>query len=405
MTKRSLLNYWGPLLGVVFLTLFPRAGFLIGDIPITWGYAFFCGAGVFLLTQNPFIGTIPRMQAILSLLPFQILSAFTLAYFGTRHIGFSLSFLFSLFLLPLLSFLSFSSSLEELDKAHLIQLLRKATQIIAVLGILFLALYHLTGEHWGIPFLTTESLSPNHVLTKHNMRSAFTKLVSTYNNGNIFGLCLLMLFPLTRRQPILYLALFLTLSRTIWIALLFQEFLSFFWIDRNLKRLFWVCTLSILYIATYSFFFHQDLFFLFDPYWGGRLNGSFSWEPLTYAFGRMPFRGIHEMVYYSLAQNFGFVGLASYLLGVSMPLILYAKREQKSQIQTQIAIGLLTYLFASISDGALLYIPVLAFYWILSSLLLGSSKSFLDGEKALAQAASYPQVPSRSPWLMPYRGV
>lgn len=404
MQKRPLIGYWGPLLGVFFLVLFPRAGFLVGKLPITFGYLLLCGIGLLLFFLTPFIGTSSRVQAAFALFPFQFIAALTFSQLGIEHQGFFFSFLLSFFLLPTLAYLPFSKPLDQIDKGHLLHLLQRASVAVAWIGVILLALYHLTGQHWGIPFLTTESLSLNAVLTKHNMRQALTKLASTYNNGNIFGLCCLMLLPLTQRRPIQYVALFLTLSRTIWIALLFQECLFHFCVERNRKRLFAVCACLALYIFAFSFFVRHNLLFLFDRAWGGRLNDSIRFDSINHLFAIIPFEGISEIVYYSIAKNFGLAGLATYLLGVAMPLILYAFQKKKSRAQTCIAVGLATYLFASISDGALLYIPVLAFYWILSSLLLGSPTSFLDGERARAQAASCPPALSRSPWLMPYRG-
>ena len=420
MQKRPLIGYWGPRFGVFFLVLFPRAGFLVENLPITIGYLFICAVGLFLLPQSPLKSTTCRIKAFLSLLPFQLLAGFTLFQVGIAHYGFFFSFLLSFFLFPTLAYLPFSQPLEKLDKGSLLPLLRRASVALAWIGMILLAFYHLTGHHWGIPFLTTESLSPNAVLGKHNMRLTFPKLVSTYNNGNIFGLCFLMLFPLTQKRPIQYAALFLTSSRTVWIALLFQECLSYCMIERNPKRLFTVSALLALYILMYSFFIIHNLLFLFDPECGGRLNNSVnfdqinavnfdqinavSFDQINHLFAVIPFAGIGEMVYHSIAKNFGWVGLITYLIGIGAPLVLYAGRSEKSRSQTCIAVGLLTYLFASISDGALLYIPVMAFYWLLSSLLLGSPKSFLDGERARAPAASCPPAPSRSPWLMPYRG-
>jgi len=47
-----------------------------------------------------------------------------------------------------------------------------------------------------IPYFTINAADVGEVADKYNQRGNIMKLISTYNNGNIFGVCTLMFFPL-----------------------------------------------------------------------------------------------------------------------------------------------------------------------------------------------------------------
>src|SRR5690606_25097688 len=74
---------------------------------------------------------------------------------------------------------------------------------------------------------------------KHIDRGGIFKLISTYNNGNIFGICMVMLLPLyaclerrTWPQLVVKAALVLTLSRTVWAGLIAYEVLHRLYVRR-----------------------------------------------------------------------------------------------------------------------------------------------------------------------------
>ena len=109
-----------------------------------------------------------------------------------------------------------------------------------------------------------------------------SKLISTYNNGNIFGVCTLMLFPIFYKNTksklkifIVVLALLLTLSRTVWIGLFFY----FLFLYRNqvlkLVKIYLLGGLILLIMGTVimtRYFQYGSLQgFIFDANLGGRI--------------------------------------------------------------------------------------------------------------------------------------
>jgi O-antigen ligase len=86
-----------------------------------------------------------------------------------------------------------------------------------------------------------------------------------------------------------------------------------------------------------------------------------------------------EIVYLGILHNFGIVGLGAYLLAMAGPLLLYAARVlpfASTEYKRSLAAGLVIYLVVSMSDGALLFIPVMVFFWFVASLLLSDNPSF-----------------------------
>ena len=71
------------------------------------------------------------------------------------------------------------------------------------------------------------------------------------------------------------------------------------------------------------------------------------------------FLTIVEVVYVGVAESFGAVGLITFLIAMITPLVLITDRA--------IRLGLLTYLLVSLSDGGMLFIPTMVFYWFLAA--------------------------------------
>jgi len=147
------------------------------------------------------------------------------------------------------------------------------------------------------------------------------------------------------------------------------------WIRHSL---FWV--LSIVLLGGCISLFNINTEFIFDAHLGGRLwqldaLKSFSYLP------SVAFEQIWEIVYLGVLQNFGMIGLLLFLFGMIAPLAIHffgAKKrgdENNRAAQDRIAAGLILYLIVCCSDGAIQYIPTMAFFWFLSSLLLSPAKS------------------------------
>jgi hypothetical protein len=212
---------------------------------------------------------------------------------------------------------------------------------------------------------------------KCNNRGLIFKLISTYNNGNIYGICLLIIFPLYQylensrwKKLIVVLSLILSFSRTVWAGLIFSQFLvSIFIRKRNIFSLTTALAISILTILSVTYYFGFDFNFLFDRSLGGRIGQLDILESALW-FPDQPFHPICEIVYLGILSNFGILGLVGYMIAMTSPIILTIFFRTLSPLRNSILCGLINFLFLSTSDGALLYVPVLVFYWFLSSLVL-----------------------------------
>ena len=182
-------------------------------------------------------------------------------------------------------------------------------------------------------------------------------------------------------------SLVLTLSRTVWIGLLAYEVLSRLLVRRITWRTvislaLWVA-LAIGGVLVALSLFDRDVSFIFDRRLGGRI------DQLTYLFEAsiLPsgiFRTIEEMLYLSLIDSFGILGLVTFLIGITGPLVLYLGgfvEGRDTVYKRSLALGLLVHLIVAISDGATLYIPVMAIYWFLVTLLLSENPTYVNGRR------------------------
>jgi hypothetical protein len=114
-----------------------------------------------------------------------------------------------------------------------------------------------------------------------------------------------------------------------------------------------------------------DASFLFDSELGGRAEALQAVRPELVVGA--PFQWGSEIIYLAALMSFGWFGLGAFAIGLLMPLlthVLAVVPGARTQYKRSLAAGLLIYLFASFSDGALPYIPVMAFYWLVVGLLL-----------------------------------
>jgi hypothetical protein len=202
------------------------------------------------------------------------------------------------------------------------------------------------------------------------------------------------------KTRIVKLSLILTLSRTVWFGLFIVELIQILAhrkktiypprlgmnlegvqqerpYSHNLIKLSINLFVLIALMVGAVFLLNQDISFIFDTTLGGR-HSEFSDLKPFYWVGRTSFNGLSEIVYLSIYKNFGIFGLITFLVGITSPLwISYlSHRPTKPLLPAKpILTGLLVYLIVSCIDGAILLIPVMAFYWFLSALLLGLNRS------------------------------
>jgi len=395
----------------VFLILFPKGGFKVGPIPLTWGYGI---VGIALTFGVPFwlIGSSYKVRraglgVFLCLVPLQALFLYSLLVNGVENFGFALSDIVGFFLLPFAFLVIFPRFLPTIRMERLLVLARWLIFLAAIYGI-FLFVWRLTtGKYIEIPFLTVNIDDLGTLDSKYNSRpDGLFKLISTYNNGNQYGVATLLLLPLydafehsRLRKLLVRAALMLTLSRSVWIGLVLNEAIDIFrymWRDlRSSSRLsvrystfFRFGRLGLLLILVLGMtFLFSGVSFLFDSSLGGRTAYLDNVGALTF-LPSAPVAQFGEIIYLSAVIMLGWSGFAAVSLLFCSPLILAIafKELRRTPLQVAALQGLVLYIALAAMDGALNYIPTMAFYWFLWMLLIhggGHQMEFVRDEKTL----------------------
>ncbi len=188
------------------------------------------------------------------------------------------------------------------------------------------------------------------------------KLISTYNNGNIFGVCMVMLWPLYMKvEPkrvfklLFVLAVVLSLSRTAWFGLIAATLLCV--VSGHLRAL-----NSSLWIGIFA---GTGLVVLLLPLlgWtpdsvvnanlGGRLRTI---DDLSLTLWGSPDIRIPELVYVGLYQSFGVLGFTLMLLALFLgPIYGIAHWNELSELRRGAVLGALAYLLTAAIDGAFVF--------------------------------------------------
>ncbi|MDN3504655.1 MAG: hypothetical protein P0S95_03665 [Rhabdochlamydiaceae bacterium] len=363
----------------VFIFLFPKGGIKTNNIPITWGYTLLALATFFSILRPKIRITKNRLYALFSLLPLQILIVYSLIINGNSHIGYTIALLMSLFIIPLGFYIGFSKELDEWHLDSFKKMLSQGMLFVSAYGIFLFWYKLLIGEFIEIPFLTVNFHDVGTLeTTKYIDRGGIFKLISTYNNGNVYGICLLILLPFYNliesskiKRIIVKTSLLLTLSRTVWYGLIFTEILTYLYVYRiTLKT--WVKLPLVLLTYSQLIRWINKLLeygneFIFDTTMGGRQTQFSTFRNFT-LFPSRPFHGIDEIVPLSMLNELGLMGIISYYIAFTVPIFLALNQKYKSQNQKSFIVGMITYMFVSLSDGAFLLIPTLAIFFFVASL-------------------------------------
>lgn len=377
----------GFVLLVLFVVVFPKGGVKPAGIPLTWGYMLIALAAAASLASLASPGR--RAAAAYGwTLPFQaiVVPLCIAAAMGARGsgLGYVFSTLLNFAVFPFVFYILFSGKLRRLAPTVLARALVWAVRAIAVYGLVLFGVKVTTGSFIEIPYLTVNVGDVGELeATKMIMRTGeISKLISTYNNGNIYGICLGMMLPLYLLfersrvfQVVVWLSLFFTISRTAWFGGLFLIVLLYFIGDRPTpRRLAQGVVLVAVGAAAISFLLDaigRDVAYLFDPTLGGR---TVKYDELWPAPPLLPtgdVGGFGEIPYLGVLKLYGLVGLLAFLpLLVAPPLIGMTARGGRHPVRVAARRGLYAYLFMALSDGAILLIPVMAIFHFVALLAL-----------------------------------
>tara|TARA_R110000868_G_scaffold111489_1_gene301031 strand:- start:4726 stop:5862 length:1137 start_codon:yes stop_codon:yes gene_type:complete len=376
-------------IAIIFNIIFPKGGFAIGNIPITWGYII-----IFILILHSIIKGLTinklnayRFKSFLLALPFMVYFIIYLFYVNEYPSnGILISLVISFIIFPTIFLLFFDDIYYYILKNEIFfnLIIRRAILFISIYGIVLFLYKIIAGSYFEIPYLSVNIKDYGLIDQKHNNRGdGLFKLISTYNNGNIFGVCMFFLLPFTQNHKIhkilLKIAMVLTLSRTVWVGLIIYEIITHR--KHVVKMLYIGFSILIILLFVLVIILKKDIFYLFDPTLNNRLNGDL-FQKIHFFFYDKKFIGIVEMTYKSILEQMGILGLFLFCQFLFSPfLVLYEKaRKTKTRKYSQLKIGILTYLIIAFLDGAFMFIPVSLFFWFFSSLILNESLLMKNNE-------------------------
>ena len=373
---------------LTFLVLFPKGGVKIAGVPLTWGYLILGFSAVVLAVvrflKGPLRYPVAVLAAAASLVPFQILYLYSYRQNGVDSPGYSLATFVGFFLLPAAFLLVFQGYWPLLDRAAFERYLCFCIIAAALWGIFLFFWHPVVGSFIEIPYLTVNADDYGQIeLTKHITRGRFSKLISTYNNGNVYGLAMLIVLPLYDvlepkrwKRNVLRLSLLLTLSRTVWAGLVIEQILSFVAVAGHFTRTFprlhlgtatrkilaVLATLGLISVGLLLNSWSVSVFL--DPTIGGR-SGEIGSLTTTTFLPSLPLTGFNELTYNSALQHYGVAGFFAIVLIFAGPILYlgWAPHAVRDPTRRSAAKGLVLYSIMAAVDGATNLIPVMAFYW------------------------------------------
>lgn len=389
---------------VIFLVLFPKGGIKIGSIPLTWGYGILGLVSLLSLLDRfiykRWLYVSGQLFALASVVPFIVVFFYRALMFDFGTDGGFVVLCTNFIFLPWFFLWLAPPYLSQIDGLRLIRMLRWCMLAAAIFGIVNFFWRPLAGFFIQVPALTNNLGDTDPSFTKNIARGFFFKLISTYNNGNIYGVATLILInlydlntPKRWQRWTLRIALALTLSRTVWAGMIFDLILSFgakssteakrFPVInvRNLRTPIILLVLTLVAVVGITFatgLSDRGGNFLLDTSLGGRFEtstrlGETPWLP----DGSGGFF-IAEIVYASAVSQFGYIALPAITLSLWSPLLILLWDGSALMNPTRRAAlkGLVLYALLCFLDGAISLIPTMAFYWFTYMVFLFGLPSF-----------------------------
>ncbi len=409
---------------IVFLILLPKGGSRLGGLPLTWGYLLLMGitpvALAIRLLALPLRFSRRALVVTFFLLPFQALSLFAGHYYGISNLPFTFATFVGLAALPWIFLLVFPPFFPMLDGERLARWFRACVFLAAAWGIFLFFFRPLTGHFIEIPYITVNASDYGELEnTKNIARGTLFKLISTYNNGNLYGVATLILLPLylrleprRLRRGVVRVALLLTLSRGVWVGLICSELLSItlqllrtlrhfpvLYLGAARRRIAAiVLTLVFAVIAALGSRISVGLLQFFFDKTGGNRIGQFYAAANTTLLPESALYGFGEVLYASAAQYWGWAGLVAFTLIMFSPVILlvWDPTVLNHPIRRAALKGLMIYIVMAVIDGALDFIPVMAFYWFVYAVFLYGWPGSAEGRSpAVSSAPAQAPEPGR----------
>ncbi len=342
---------------LIVLFGFPKAGLYVGNIPFTFGY-FLLGGLAFLEMARAAVARKRSLHKIylwlgVLLVALTVVELFMFRVYGSRSLGSTISILVSTIAMPVIAILGTQWMIRVLGIDGLLKALRWALVPVFVFGIISFVAFNAGGKVIGIPFITTTGDDISQVAVRHNMRGPVIKMFSTYTNGNILGINVLIWGPIAAFASlpcaIGYRSIcVLTLSRSVWVGLFALEVIGAI-TEKSLMRIYRAMAgsfalLLIVVIASASIG-KDPVSFLLDKDLGGRVTNL---QNDLEVISTQRIGWDSESVYAAAWLAFGPVGMLLLVCVWMLPIVMGGN----SELQRVARLSLLVYmLIASVEGG------------------------------------------------------
>lgn len=408
----------------IFLNIWiPKGGIKIQDIPVTFGNVLY-----FILLILFFIYLLFRQKIYKDKV--QLLIFISIVFFAFRIIFAFLNdnmklsdiiqYLIPLSIYPVMYLITYNCIRNKPQ-------LYKIINIIS-LGFMFICIYGIVQNVFGIDKTTIPGITVNYsdykesplwYLQKANGQGDASKMISTYQNGNIFGVNLLLLFPIvfetTKKSKIkfMFVVLFLivgmlTLSRSVWLGIAIYVFIKFIF-NGNLKFKAMAVRVAIILalIIIIPYAFHNV------PQLQARLMQTNIINISTLS-GRTPTAlellrsssnniislfigpygiiqyegGAYEMTYFAIYMLSGLIGLLFFFVPIIYALYKLKKHSKLNLVSRGCFYGIIVYGFTAFIEGAFWLPPTVLNLWTIfaigmASVRLEKNEDFFTPNKSI----------------------
>ena len=362
---------------MIWTVALPKGGISVGGTPLSFGYIL-----VGVLAPIALVGLlartrpspIPLLHFLVLYFPLALIAVFKVID-GQASPTVVLVIAVTFLILPAIVLAFFASHLEALTEQDIGTVFKWCMFFAVAWGLMNFVLYAMSKNIIQIPYLTINGADFGAVFEKNNRRGNLMKLISTYNNGNIAGICFLMMTPLFMHfvksriwRVLLCIAIVCTLSRTAWFGLMAVFFIMIVMGQiRATNPLTWlavVAALGLVVLLLPVMGWTPDK--LFDSSLGGR---SFQWDFEWTVFGESRYN-IGEILYAGLIDTFGVLGFLLALLALAFPVVYGLLRfDNLSGVRKAALAGIIVYLVIAMFDAAFIFPPVFLQFLMLAALL------------------------------------
>lgn len=375
------------LLFTIFLNIWiPKSGVKIKNIPLTIGnvaYLILCLFFIlsFIYSNRVYKDKIQIFIIIfISIFMIRFMLALTNLYIKFNDI---IQYLIPLCIFPFIYIIIYNCIKDE-------EQLNKVLNILT-LGFIFICVYGLIQSIFGIDKVTIPGITVNYsdykesplwYLQKNNGQGDSSKLISTYQNGNVFGVNLLLIFPIVfenakEKTKFILLILFLmvgllTLSRSVWLAMGIYLLLRFvFNNDTKIKSVIFrfIIILTLMIGIPYAFNNSPQLQARVGQTTEDNVSTLSGRTPdavnlfdsasndivsiLIGPYGLIQFNGGgYEMTYVAIYMLSGLLGLLLFSMFIAISLYKLKKHIETNPVAKGCYYGMITYFFVAFVEGA-----------------------------------------------------